>query len=316
MISSTFRPAYLDVLENGHLDRRAAAAYAHLQSCDLCPWLCGVDRTKNSEAGVCLSGAAAIVGSFQPGYGEEPPLTGRAGSGLIFFASCNLRCDFCHNARISQSRSGQPTSPDKLAAIMLHLQALGCPNINLVTPTHGLAFILAGVAMAARQGLHIPLVYNTSGYERAEILEEYLDGVVDIYLPDLKFCDETTSRTTIHAPDYPAVSQRAVLEMQRQVGDLRINPHGLAERGLIIRHLVLPGMQADTCQVLHFIAEQVSPHAWVSLLHYRPSHLALHTPPLDSYPSPAEYQHAVETAAALGLQGSARNILSHAFTDS
>lgn len=314
MSDLTFRPAYLAELENGQLDRRAAAACARLRSCDLCPWQCRVDRTADPEAGVCLSGAFAVVASFQPGLGEEAPLTGRVGSGLIFFASCNLRCDFCHNARVSQSRSGQPTSPEKLAAIMLRLQNLGCPNINLVTPTHVLPFLLAGVAIASRQGLCIPLVYNTSGYERVEILAEFLDGVVDIYLPDLKFMDEDASQKYIHAPDYPAVSQLAVLEMQRQVGDLRIGPQGLAERGLIVRHLVLPGMQADTSRVLHFIAERVSPRAWVSLLHYRPSHLALHKPPLDVYTSPAEFQHACETAAALGLRGSASNILNHALS--
>ena len=309
MSAMAFRPAYLDLLENGQLDRRAAAAYARLKSCDLCPWQCRVDRTVNPEAGICLSGGMAVVASFQPGFGEETPLTGRAGSGLIFFASCNLHCDFCHNARISQSRSGQTTSPEKLAAIMLHLQSVGCPNINLVTPTHMLPFLLAGVAAAVRQGLRIPLVYNTSGYERVEILAEFLDGVVDIYLPDLKFFDDRVSQRYMHAPAYPLVSQQAVEEMQRQVGDLRLNARGLAERGMIIRHLVLPGMQADTCQVLRFIAEQVSPRAWVSLLHYRPSHLALNIPPLDGCPSPAEYQHAVETAAALGLRGSTRTIL-------
>lgn len=294
-------PAYLALAQTDELDRRVRIAWQHLERCDLCARYCRVNRLQGTPGAVCRTGERAWVASYGPHHGEERPISGFGGSGTIFFTWCNLRCVFCQNWEISQKGEGREVGPEALAGMMLELQAMGCHNINLVSPSHVVAQILAAVALAARQGLRLPLVYNTGGYDSPEALA-LLDGVVDIYMPDMKWGDSQAARRYSHVRDYWAVNQAAVREMHRQVGDLVLDDRGIAVRGLLVRHLVLPGDLANTRRVLEFIARELSPRTYVNLMdQYYPCYRAAEYPPLDRRLSAAEFRAAVETARELGL---------------
>lgn len=292
-------PAYLALQQQGELAQRALQALEHLSCCDLCGWNCRKDR--NSGLGVCLTGMQARVSSFGPHHGEERPLSGWNGSGTIFFSRCNLRCVYCQNFEISQSLAGSLVDAQELAAMMLALQATGCHNINLVSPTHVVPQILTGLALAASAGLRLPLVYNTGGYDSLQALA-LLDGVVDIYMPDMKYSRATLAKQYSRIRDYPQINQSAVREMHRQVGDLVLDESGIAERGLLVRHLVLPGGIAGTEQIVRFLADEISTDTYLNLMdQYRPSYLAHQFPQLNRRLRPGEYHKAVEAAHAAGL---------------
>lgn len=294
-----FLPAYLK-LPVGELDRRAAQAYGRLAQCDLCARTCKVDRIKG-KAGVCRTGLRARVSSYGPHLGEEAPLSGWRGSGTIFFAGCNLRCQFCQNHAISQTDAGQETSPEELAAIMLELQARGCHNINLVSPSHIIPQILAAVAVAACAGLHLPLFYNTGGFDAVEALA-LLDGVVDIYMPDLKYAEHNPAHRYSRASSYPAVARAAVKEMYRQVGDLMLDSRGLATRGLLVRHLLLPGGLSGVEDVVRFLVQEISPDTYLNLVdQYYPAYHASRFPELNRRLTAGEYEQALRFARDLGL---------------
>lgn len=296
--SRPFRPAYLDLLESGELARRAELAWHRLQDCDLCARYCHVDRLRGSPGAVCRTGERARVHSFGPHHGEEEPLRGRNGSGTIFFSWCNLRCVFCQNWEISQKGLGREVEPAALAAMMLELQAGGCHNINYVSPSHVVAQIIAAVHIAAGRGLHLPLVYNTGGYDSPEALA-LLDGIIDIYMPDMKYGDSATARSFSKVRDYFELNRAAVKEMHRQVGDLTLDPQGIAQRGLLVRHLVLPENLAGTDRVLRFLAEEISTDTYLNLMdQYHPCYRAQETPPLDRPLRRDEYQAALDMAAA------------------
>ncbi len=270
---TAFRPAYLDLLDSGELDRRVEAAREHLKQCDLCPWKCGVDRSAG-RLGFCRTSQRARVSSYFPHHGEEDPLRGTRGSGTIFFSYCNLRCQFCQNYEISQLGEGRTRDAQEIASMMLELQWMGCHNINFVSPTHVVAQIIEAVAIAAKAGLHIPLVYNTGGYDSLEALA-LLDGIIDIYMPDMKYGDAAIARKYSKIKDYPQHNRAAVKEMHRQVGDLVLDERGIAQRGLLVRHLVLPGGLAGTEAVMRFLAEEVSPDTYVNIMgQYRPEYKA------------------------------------------
>ena len=295
-----FRPAYLDLLETGELKRRVELAYDHLTTCCLCGWRCLKNR-HTGKLGVCMTGVQARLASYGPHLGEEDPLRGWRGSGTIFFNRCGLRCQFCQNHEISQSDDGELVEPQDLAAVMLELQARGCHNINLVTPTHVVPQILAAVWLAAVASLSLPLVYNTGGYDSPEALA-LLNGVVDIYMPDMKYANPLVGLHYSKIRNYPAINQAAVREMHRQVGDLRINESGLAERGLLVRHLVLPHGLAGTAEIVRFLAEQISPNTYLNLMdQYRPDYQARLFPRLSQSLTRQEYQQAVDLARSAGL---------------
>ena len=295
-----FEPAYLR-LGPRILARRAAAARARLATCDLCPRYCRADRTSGVRGAVCRVGAKAVVASYGPHHGEEGVLRGVRGSGTIFFSGCNLRCRYCQNWDISQRVVGRALDAETLARLMLELQRLGCHNVNLVSPSHVVAQVLEAVALAARRGLRLPLVYNTGGYDAPEALA-LLDGVIDIYMPDIKYADEGVARRASRVRDYVAVNRAAIREMHRQVGDLEIGPDGLARRGLLVRHLVLPGGLADTEACMAFLAA-LSRETFVNLMaQYRPCYRADELPPLDRSLTRAEYEAAVAAARRAGLR--------------
>ncbi|MCS7303783.1 MAG: radical SAM protein [Thermoguttaceae bacterium] len=250
----------------------------------------------------CRTGRRALVSSFFPHHGEEPCLRGWGGSGTIFFTHCNLRCVFCQNWDISWQGEGQPVQADQLARMMLWLQRAGCHNINFVTPSHVVPQILEALVLAAEGGLRLPLVYNTGGYDLVETLR-LLDGVIDIYMPDVKFLDPQLAHRWTAAPDYPEVVRAAVREMYRQVGDLEIDEQGLARRGLLVRHLVMPGASEDTEQVMRFLAEEISPNTFVNVMaQYHPEGRAWHYPELARRIRPEEYRQAVAAARRYGLR--------------
>jgi putative pyruvate formate lyase activating enzyme len=299
--AEAFRPAYLALLEQGELDQRVAAAWAHLEDCDLCARYCHVNRRRTTTGAVCRTGERAVVNGYGAHHGEEDPLRGWNGSGTIFFSWCSLRCVFCQNWEISQKGIGREVAPDELAGMMLALQAEGCHNINLVTPSHVVAQILAAVAIAARRGLCLPLVYNTGGYDSPEALA-LLDGVIDIYMPDMKYGDSDSARQYSKVRNYWEVNQAAVREMYRQVGDLQIDEGGLARRGLLVRHLVLPGDLANTESVLAFLATEISRNTYLNLMNqYFPCYRAWDYPPLDRPIARDEYERAVALADKYGL---------------
>ncbi len=292
-------PGYVRLHESGELARRAARAREALAECRMCPRECGVNRLAG-ETGFCGVGAEALVGSAGPHFGEERPLVGRGGSGTVFFAGCNLGCVFCQNAELSHERDGRQVSAGELANMMLGLQERGCPNINFVTPTHVTAQILEALGPAVERGLRVPLVYNCGGYESRETLR-MLDGVIDIYMPDAKYADGAVSERLSGATDYPETMREALTEMHRQVGDLLIDKRGLASRGMLVRHLVLPGGLAGTAEIMDFLAS-LSRDTYVNVMaQYRPCYRAAQYPPLDRSPTSAEYREAVQAALAVGL---------------
>jgi putative pyruvate formate lyase activating enzyme len=283
------------------LKRRAEAAYARLRECDICAWECQCDRFSD-KLGICQTPDRARLSSFGPHLGEEDPLRGWRGSGTIFFARCNLRCQYCQNYDISQADSGQLVEPQELAAVMLELQSYGCHNINFVSPSHVVPQILSAVLIAAQAGLRLPLVYNTGGYDSLKTLA-LLDGVIDIYMPDMKYADERTGLRYSKIHDYPQVNQAAVKEMHRQVGDLVIDERGLARRGLLVRHLVLPNDLAGTAQIVKFLAEDISPDTYLNLMdQYRPAYKARQHEKLDRPLKREEYTQALRLAQEAGLR--------------
>jgi len=296
-----FESAYLRLLRTGELQQRVEQARAILEECRLCGRECGVNRLESAEGAVCRTGANAVVSSFNAHFGEEDPLVGQHGSGTIFFANCNLKCQFCQNYEISQLGEGRQVEAKDLAAMMLHLQERGCHNINFVSPTHVLPQILEALVVAAENGLKVPLVHNTGGYDSLEALR-LLDGVVDIYMPDMKYADEEAGRKYSKVKNYPSVNRAAVKEMHRQVGDLVMVDRGVAQRGLLVRHLVLPNELAGTTRVATFLAEEVSPNTYLNVMaQYRPTYKAHEYPELDRRPSPQELQEAVGSALDAGL---------------
>ena len=274
-------------------------AYRLASPCRICPRLCKVDRPAG-ETGYCGVGALPLVASVGPHYGEEPPLVGRGGSGTIFLGGCNLGCVFCQNYSISHGREGASSEPAAIARMMLRLQQGGCENVNFVTPTHVTPWLMEAVRLARLDGLTVPIVYNCGGYELVETLR-LLEGSVDIYMPDAKYWDSEQAARYSNAPDYPEVMRAALKEMHRQVGDLRI-VGGVARRGLLIRHLVMPNNVAGSKQMLDFIAREISPHSHVNVMNqYRPTYRAHQFAPIARRPSVEEYVEARNHAAALGL---------------
>ena len=266
----------------------------------MCPRHCGDNRLAG-ESGKCHVAAQAMVSSYGPHFGEETPLVGRHGSGTIFFTYCNLRCVFCQNYTISQLGEGSAVDQEELARIMLSLQAKGCHNINLVSPTHVVPHILEALEPAIAMGLHLPLVYNSGGYDSTETLE-LLDGVIDIYMPDMKYSDANTAEQLSGIKDYPEVNRAAVKEMHRQVGDLQVDEQGISQRGLLVRHLVLPGRLAGTEEVVRFLAQEVSADTYLNVMaQYHPSYKALEIPQLSHPLSRREYNEATDLAHQQGL---------------
>ena len=292
---------YLALYREWKLDERIAEAQQRLSPCRVCPRHCRVDRLSN-EKGICQTGVKAVVSSYAPHFGEESPLVGSGGSGTIFFTHCNLLCIFCQNYEISHLGQGIETDPGQLAAMMLSLQRQGCHNINFVTPSHVVPQILAALPKAIEKGLTVPLVYNSSGYDSLETLK-LLEGIVDIYKPDFKFWDKDLAKRYAKAPDYPEVAQKAILEMYRQVGDLVMDDEGVAVKGLLVRHLVMPGSLEETREILRFLAREVSVDTYVNVMdQYRPCGEACHCPPIDRTLTGSEYQQALKLARDAGLK--------------
>mgnify|MGYP000281863543 FL=1 len=295
-----FEPAFIQTFENGNLHARIKKARRLLNPCALCPRKCGVDRL-GGETGFCRTAARAWVSSYNPHFGEESPLVGSHGSGTIFFTHCNLMCLFCQNFDISHQGHGQEVSDEQLAAIMLALQQQGCHNINFVTPSHVVPQILAALEIAIPHGLNVPLVYNSGGYDKPATLK-LLEGVFDIYMPDFKFWDREIAENACQAGDYAEIACSALKEMHRQVGDLITDKAGIAQRGLIIRHLVLPDGVAGTREIMRFIARKISTRSYVNIMaQYRPCGRAAEIKGLNTFLSPADYQRALQDAAEEGI---------------
>ena len=292
-------PAYLN-LSVTELQERADIAVTRMEYCDLCARRCNVNRLAG-KLGICKTGLQARVSSYGAHMGEEDPLRGWKGSGTIFFSRCNLRCVFCQNHDISQTDAGNEVTPQELAAIMLKLQEMGCHNINLVSPSHVVPQILAGLVLAAQNGLHLPLVYNSGGYDSLETLQ-LLDGVVDIYMPDMKFANGGFAKKYSRAQDYPQVNRTVVHEMYRQVGDLQVGEDGLAARGLLVRHLILPRNLAETKQIVSFLANEISVNTYLNLMaQYHPAYDASRYPELNRCITMSEYDDALRIAKEAGM---------------
>lgn len=293
--------AYIKTYKSGRLAEIAKQARAMLSSCSLCPRKCAVDRLADKR-GFCRTGSKAVVYSYLPHHGEEPPISGERGSGTIFFANCTLACCYCQNFAFSQAAGqGREVTDEELSVIMLKLQADNCHNINLVTPTHVMPQVLAALEIAAGKGLTIPIVYNTSGYELPEMIK-LLDGIVDIYLPDMRYGDPAMSRKYSQAPDYPIFNQAAVREMHRQAGNVSFDADGIMERGLIVRHLVLPNDISGTSAIMRFLAEEISPETHVSLMsQYFPCHNAGNFKELNRRITQEEFEAAQQAMETYGL---------------
>jgi putative pyruvate formate lyase activating enzyme len=294
--------AYLKLARSGELAKRARLAWSRLEDCDLCARYCRVDRLRTIQGAVCRTGSRAVVHSHGPHHGEEDPLRGWNGSGTIFFSWCNLRCVYCQNWDISQKGLGKAVEADELARMMLELQAQGCHNINFVTPSHVVPQIIAAVAIAADRGLMLPLVYNSGGYDSPEALE-LLDGIIDIYMPDMKYGDTGNAHRYSHVRNYVAVNRAAVREMHRQVGDLVLDDNGIAVRGLLVRHLVLPENIGGSDSIFAFLAAEVSVNTCLNIMdQYRPCYRADENAPLDRRVTDREYAQALAWAEAAGLR--------------
>lgn len=295
-----FIPGYLTLLKHGELQARIEIFKNKLLSCSICPRNCGVNRLAD-EKGFCQTGRLARVHSYSPHYGEEKVISGDRGSGTIFFSGCNLHCVYCQNSDISQENYGLEMHTEKLAEVMLNLQEMGCHNINLVTPTHVIPQIMEALIIASQNGLNVPLVYNSGGYDKSSTLK-LLAGVIDIYMPDMKYSNADIAFTYSGINDYPAINQAAVKEMHHQVGDLSIDEKGYAQRGLLIRHLVLPGYLTSTKDILEFIYHHISKKTYVNIMaQYRPQYHASDFPKLSKPLRMEEYLSAIQTAHDIGL---------------
>ena len=284
------------------LEQRIEAAYQLLESCRVCPRECGVNRLNDERLGFCRSGLNPVISSVSPHHGEEPPLSCTRGSGTIFFTNCNLKCAYCQNYPISQMGNGAERSVGELACQMTWLQEQGCHNLNLVTPTHFMPQILKALGMARERGFNLPIVYNTSGYDSVEALT-LLDGIVDIYLPDMRYSDEAAAAKYSIAPHYAEVNRQAVKEMYRQVGNLVLDENGIAKKGLIVRHLVLPGGISGTAKVMQFLAEEISSDVHISLMsQYFPAFRAKEFTEIDRRITSEEYEEAYRIMQTYGLE--------------
>jgi putative pyruvate formate lyase activating enzyme len=294
------KPSYLKLCQEGELKARAKKALDHMESCNLCPRACGVNRLEG-ETGYCKTGRKAKVASYNAHFGEEAPLVGEYGSGTIFLSSCNLFCSFCQNFDISHQAEGVEVKPEQMAEMMLQLAKRGCHNINFVTPSHVVSQILEGLIVAVENGLNVPLVFNSGGYDRKETLE-LLDGVFDIYMPDFKFWDDKWSDRFCNAGDYREVAKKAIREMHRQVGDLIVDDRGVAVRGLLVRHLVMPNQVAGTEEVMKFLANEISPNTYVNVMdQYRPCGSADKDELINRRLAANEFREAIDTARRAGL---------------
>ena len=294
-------PAYEKLEMEGKLAQRIKQAYAIFENCQLCPRKCGVNRQKG-EKGFCRAPVKPVIFSYHPHFGEEMSLVGEKGSGTIFFSNCNLRCVFCQNWPIAHEGKGKEVQDEDLADRMLHLQKMGCHNINLVTPTHVMPNILNATRIALKKGLHLPLMYNTSGYEPLEILK-MLEGIVDIYKPDMKYMDgEKAAKYSAGASDYPEVTKKAIVEMHRQVGVLKLDKRGIAIRGVIIRHLVMPNRVAGTEKFVKWMAETLPKSTYVNIMaQYRVEYKAYDYPEIARGITAHEFLEAMDSAEKYGL---------------
>lgn len=294
------KAAYLEAARSGRLNEVIRRSLRWMAKCSLCPRGCGVNRM-SGEVGYCRTGRHAVVASYGPHFGEERPLVGKTGSGTIFFSHCNLFCIFCQNDDISHGGHGRPVTPHELADIMVHLQQEGCHNINLVTPSHVIAQFLEALPLAIQKGLHIPIVYNTGGYDRVSALR-LLDGIVDIYMPDFKFWEPATADRLCDAPDYPERARKAFGEMHRQVGDLRMDERGIAQRGLLVRHLVMPDGLAETRRIMRFLATEISHESYVNVMRqYHPCGRAVGDAQMGRSITREEFSKALKIAQEAGL---------------
>ncbi|OGW13812.1 MAG: radical SAM protein [Nitrospirae bacterium GWA2_42_11] len=295
-----YRPRYISLYQSGELLLRTNRAMEMLRNCCICPRNCEVDRLEG-ELGVCNTGELARVSSYFPHFGEEPPLVGYCGSGTIFFSYCSLKCIFCQNYTISHLGEGIEVSSNAIADMMLDLQRQGCHNINFVTPTHVVPQILEALLIAVEKGLCIPLVYNTGGYDSVETLK-LLDGIIDIYMPDIKYSSSDIAKRLSKAGDYPDIARAAILEMHRQVGDLDMDKRGIAFKGLLVRHLVLPEGLAGTREAMRFLAREVSRNTYVNIMdQYHPCYKAKDHPLINRRITSEEYQEALKIAQEEGL---------------
>ncbi len=294
-------PAYEKLEREGKLAQRIKQAYAFFENCQLCPRKCGVNRQKG-EIGFCRAPLNPVIFSYHPHFGEEMPLVGANGSGTIFFSNCNLRCIFCQNWPIAHEGRGTEVQDEGLADMMIKLQRMGCHNINLVTPTHVMPNILNATRIALKKGLHLPLMYNTSGYDRLEMLK-ILEGIIDIYKPDMKYMDaDKAAKYSAGASDYPEVTKRAVLEMHRQVGILNLDHQGIAVRGVMIRHLVMPNRVAGTDQFVKWVAEALPKSTYVNIMaQYRVEYKAFDYPEISRGITVQEFLEAMRWAEIYGL---------------
>lgn len=292
-------PNYIDLYQSGKLANRVEKAYNILQDCTLCPHHCHVNRS-NDELGYCQTGSEIKIASYGPHFGEEEPLVGSKGSGTIFFSNCNLRCVYCQNYDISQHQSGNTVTVEELAEIMVSLQQQGCHNINFVTPSHMIHALLAATLKACKKGLKIPLVYNSGGYDETAVLQ-LLEGVIDIYMPDIKYADENTALKYSKIPDYPEIVKEALKEMHQQVGNLTTE-NNIGVQGLIIRHLILPDNLAGTEEIMEFIANELSTDTYINIMdQYYPAYKAVDYTVLNRKINESEFKEAVEIAQNKGL---------------
>lgn len=294
-------PSYLELYRKGGFPERIERAFALMAPCRLCPRKCGVNRLEG-ERGYCETGQKARVASYNAHFGEEAPLVGRYGSGTIFISSCNLLCNFCQNFEISHQKEGVDVAPEEMAAMMIRLAEGGCHNINFVTPTHVVPQLLEALLHAIPQGLRVPLVYNSSGYDSVETLE-LLEGVFDIYMPDFKFWDEKWAERYCQAPDYRTVVTTAIREMYRQVGDLVTDDRGVAVRGLLVRHLVMPNQIAGTREIMNFLGGEISANTYVNIMdQYRACGKAHEDQWINRRLTSQEFRDALDAARKAGLK--------------
>lgn len=294
-------PSYLELYRKGELPGRIERAFALMSSCCLCPRKCGINRLAG-ERGYCETGRKARVASYNAHFGEEAPLVGRYGSGTIFISSCSLLCSFCQNYEISHLKEGADLEAEEIAAMMLRLSEEGCHNINFVTPTHVVPQLLEALVYAIQGGLRVPLVYNSGGYDSVETLE-LLEGIFDIYMPDFKFWDGKWAERYCRAADYGTVAMSAIREMHRQVGDLVVDDRGVAVRGLLVRHLVMPNQVAGTKEIMEFLASEISSNTYVNVMdQYRPCGKAHRDEFIVRRITSKEFREAVDSAGGTGLK--------------